>query len=143
MKNWALTVMPVLLAVSGCYSTYNVPVDALSQLNGYRADENRAVEDAAGHIHEFNQTRVLKLKLADGSHVDHKFSAIDVSDSMFTGLSQEGPIKIDLSQVRTARLREPSVSKVVGLGLGIGIPLLMIGAGVGALGFAAIRLNHS
>lgn len=138
-----LIALPVLLVIAGCYSTYNMPIDALYQLSGYRADENRAVHDAAGHIHEFNQKKMLKLQLADGSHVDSKFSAIDVSDSMFTGLSQQGPIDIDLRQVRTARLREPSVGKAVGLGLGIGIPLLMIGAGVGALGFAVISLNQS
>ena len=135
--------MPVLLVVSSCYSTYNLPVDALYKLNGYRADENRAVHDATGHIHEFNQRKALKLQLTDGSHIDYKFTAIDVSDSMLTGRSQDGPITIDLSQVRTAKLRELSVGKSVGLSLGIGIPLLIISAGVGALGLGALALQQA
>ena len=130
--------MPVLLIVTSCYSTYNLPVDALYKLNGYRADENRAMQDTAGHIHEFNQTKALKVQLADGSHVVRKFSAIDVSDSILTGSAQVGPIKIDLLQVRTAKIREPSVGKAVGLGLGIGIPLLMISALAGLV----LALNH-
>ena len=134
--------MPVLLGVSDCYSTYNVPVDTLYKLNGYRADENRALQDAAGHIHEFNRTKALTLQFADGSHVEDKFSAIDVSDSMFTGRSQERLLKIDLSQVRTAKLREYSASKTLGLGLGIGIPLLLISGGFASIGIIALSIHH-
>lgn len=142
MKKWAWTVIPVLLGVSGCYSTYNVPVDAVYKLNGYRAGENRAMQDTAGHIHEFNQRKALTFQFADGSRVEDKFSAIDVSDSMFTGQSKAGLVKIDLSQVRTAKVREHSVSKTLGLSLGIGIPLLIIGGGFASIGIIALSFRH-
>ncbi len=143
MKQFTRCGMPVLLIITSCYSTYNLPVNALYKLDGYRADENRPMQDTAGHIHEFNQTKSLKVQLTNGSQVVRKFSAIDISDTILTGRAQDGPIKINLLQVRTAKLREPSVGKAVGLGLGIGIPLLIVGAWASVILPLVLAVDHN
>ena len=140
--------LAVLLAATGCTTTYNVPRTELSRLNGWfvpdlvkrqpgdgRLEDPAAVQlrDTEGREHRFTEDTPLVLIQRNGQVIAEKYIDVSVDRQHFRGVPQDAfrrIVEVPLSDVRSAGIRETSVGKTALLlsGIALGLAGAIIGA---------------
>ena len=129
--------LALLLAASGCSTTYTVPKSEISRLNGWYVPDLVArhpgdghledpshveLRDSEGHEHPFTEDTPLVLVRRDGAVISEKFLDVSVDGEHFRGIPQDAfrrKIEVPLSEVQSAAIREVNVSRTVLLCSGI------------------------
>jgi hypothetical protein len=140
--------LALLLAATGCTTTYNVPKTEISRLNGWfvpdlvkrqpgdgRLEDPGAVQlrDTQGREHKFTEDTPLVLVQRSGAVIAEKYLDVSVDGEHFRGVPMDGfrrVVEVPLSDVQSAGLREISVGKTALLLSGIALGL--VGAIIGA-----------
>lgn len=140
--------LALLLAATGCSTTYKVPPAELSRLNGWfvpdlvkrtpgdgRLDDPSTVQlrDVEGRPHPFTEDTPLVLVQRDGAVIAEKFLDVSVDAQHFRGVPQEAfrrTVEVPLSDVQSIGIQEVSKGRTALLVSGIGAVLL--GALIGA-----------
>lgn len=133
--------LALLLAATGCSTTYKVPPGEVSRLNGWFVPElvQRApgdgrledpgsvnLRDTEGRAHPFTEDTPLVLVQKDGSVIAEKFLEVTVDGTHFRGVPQDAfrrAIEVPLGEVQSAGIREVSVGRTALLLSGIGAVL--------------------
>jgi hypothetical protein len=123
----------LLLAVTGCTTTYKVPRAELSRLDGWvgsdmapRGDSRppapeqrqdaRRLRDTEGRVHAFTEDTPLVIFQRDGEVIDEKFLEVDIDGQRFRGVPEAAyrrVIEVPLNEVESAGVREFSLGKTV------------------------------
>jgi hypothetical protein len=129
--------LALLLAASGCSTTYTVPKAEISRLNGWYVPDLVARRPGDGHLedpshvelrdsegreHPFTEDTPLVLVRRDGAVISEKFLDVAVDGENFRGIPQDAfrrKIEVPLSEVQSAGIREVNVSRTVLLCSGI------------------------
>jgi hypothetical protein len=118
------TVTFFAIAVTGCYSTWDIDPRSIVSLNGFREGETREIWTAEEDPAEVKFTSDTELRFQDatGVEVSETFRAVHVQGRMFVGVERDQgtDIKVDLSRV-TVEAKNFSMGKTVGLSLGLGL----------------------
>ncbi len=114
--------MSLVVASSGCYSTWDIPPQSLPQLNGFHEPEKRPIMTADGDTMIFDRSTELRLADTAGGVTAAKFSSIEVNGPTLTGTARPAnqPIAVDLRQIVNVQAKKFSGVKT---GLAIGIPI--------------------
>lgn len=139
--------LALLLAVSGCTTTYRVPRTELSRLNGWyvpdlvprrpgdgRLEDPASVQlrDVDGREHPFTEDTPLMLVQNDGAVITERYLDLRVDSELFRGVPQDvlrKSVEVPLNQVKSAGIREINLSRT--LLLCGGVALAVVGAMVG------------
>ncbi len=142
--------LALLLAATGCTTTYNVPRTEISRLNGWfvpdlvkrqpgdgRLEDPGTVQlrDTEGREHRFTEDTPLVLVQRNGTVIAEKYLDVSVDGQHFRGVPQDAfrrIVEVPLSEVQSAGVREISVSKTALLlsGIALGLAGAMVGAGL-------------
>jgi hypothetical protein len=140
--------LTLLLASTGCSTTYKVPPEEISRLNGWfvpelvkrtpgdgRLEDPSSVQlrDIEGRAHRFTEDTPLVLVQRDGSVIAEKFLDVSVDGQHFRGVPQDAfrrTVEVPLGEVQSAAIREVSVGRTALLVTGIGV--VVVGALIGA-----------
>jgi len=140
--------LALLLASTGCSTTYKVPPAEISRLNGWfvpelvkrtpgdgRLEDPGSVQlrDTEGRAHNFTEDTPLVLVQRDGSVIAEKFLDVSVDGQHFRGVPQDAfrrAVEVPLGEVQSAGIREVSVGRTALLISGIGA--VLAGALIGA-----------
>jgi hypothetical protein len=140
--------LALLLAATGCSTTYKVPPGEISRLNGWfvpefvkrspgdgRLEDPSSVQlrDTEGRPHKFTEDTPLVLVQRDGSVIAEKVLDVTVDGQRFRGVPQDAfrrTVEVPLSEVQSAGIREVSVGRTALLISGIGV--VVVGALIGA-----------
>lgn len=137
----------LLLALTGCSTTYNVPKTEISRLNGWfvpdlvvnHPDDGRLedpstvrLRDTEGHEHPFTEDTPLVLTRRDGSVVAEKYLDVSVDTEHFRGIPQDAfrrTIDVPLNEVQSASIRELNLGKTLLLcgGVAAGVVSALVG----------------
>lgn len=140
--------LALLLAATGCSTTYKVPPAEISRLNGWfvpdlvkrtpgdgRLEDPSTVQlrDVEGRPHPFTEDTPLVLVQRDGSVISEKFLDVSVDGQHFRGVPQDAfrrTVEVPLGEVQSAGIQEVSVGRTALLLSGIGAAV--VGALIGA-----------
>jgi hypothetical protein len=140
--------LALLLAATGCSTTYKVSPAEISRLNGWfvpdlvkrtpgdgRLDDPRDLQlrDVEGRMHAFTEDTPLVLVRRDGSVITEKFLDVSVDGQNFRGVPQEAfrrTVEVPMSEVQSAGIQELSKGRTALLVSSIGA--VMLGALIGA-----------
>jgi hypothetical protein len=129
--------LALLLAATGCSTTYKVPPAEISRLNGWfvpdlvkrapgdgRLEDPGSVQlrDTEGRPHKFTEDTPLVLVQRDGSVIAEKFLDVRVDGEHFRGVPQDAfrrTVDVPLGEVQSAGIREVSVGRTALLISGI------------------------
>lgn len=143
--------LALLLTVTGCSTTYNIPKHELSRLDGWVHKDTtllqdiesslrneprdvRRLRDDEGNEHVFNTDTPLVLEKTDGDVITQKYVEVNVDGERFRGVPQAAlgrTVEVPLAEVGTAGVRKFSLGKTVLLGSGI-----LLGLAAGLVGLA-------
>jgi hypothetical protein len=139
--------LALLLAASGCSTTYRVPKTELARLDGWYAPElvphhpgdgrleepeSVRLRDVEGREHPFTEETPLVLVQNDGSVIAEKYLDLRVDAERFRGVPQDAfrkTIEVPLGQVKSASIRQLNLGRT--LLLCGGVALGLVGALVG------------
>lgn len=139
--------LALLLAATGCSTTYNVPRTELSRLNGWfvpelvrrqpgdgRLEDPGGVQlkDTHGREHRFTEDTPLVLVQRDGAVIAEKYLDVSVDGQHFRGVPQDAlrrTVELPLSEVQSVGLRELHVGRTALLlsGIAVGLAGALIG----------------
>ncbi len=139
--------LALLLAGTGCSTTYNVPKAELSRLNGWfvpelvvnhpsdgrLADPGRVrLRDTEGREHPFTEDTPLVLVQRDGPVIAEKYLDVSVDAERFRGVPQDAfrrTIEVPLSEVQSAGIRELNLGRTLLLcgGIAVGVVGALVG----------------
>lgn len=140
--------LALLLAATGCSTTYKVPKAEISRLDGWFVpdlvkrrpeDANDAapaevrMRDTEGREHTFTEDTPLVLVQRDGAVIAEKFLEVNVDGQYFRGVPQDAfrrNVEIPLSEVKSAGVREFHLGKTLLLcgGIAAGVAAALVGA---------------
>ncbi|WP_224368700.1 hypothetical protein [Hyalangium versicolor] len=133
--------LALLLAVSGCSTTYKVPKAELVRLDGWyvpdlvthhtgdgrlATPERVTLRDVEGREHAFTEDTPLVLVQNDGGVIAEKYIDLKIDEQTLRGVPLNAfrrSVELPLGEVKTAGIREVSVGRTlllvgaVGLGL--------------------------
>jgi hypothetical protein len=139
----------LLLAATGCSTTYNVPKTELSRLNGWfipdlvkrqpgdgRLADPGSVQlrDTQGREHLFTEDTPLVLVQSNGMVTAEKYIDVNVDGQLFRGVPQDAfrrTVEVPLVEVQSAGIQEVNMSRT----------LLLCGGVVAALAGAVIGMR--
>jgi hypothetical protein len=117
------TGLAVIVATSGCYNAYGVRHDQLLKLDGYRAEQGKAVAltERSGHPITFDQDSRLYLYGPNGERAGGRFDWIKVQQGRLSGhVRGEGEVDLRLDQVPESSVdvysRKGTIAGLVTLG---------------------------
>jgi hypothetical protein len=140
--------LALLLASTGCSTTYKVPPAEISRLHGWfvpdlvkrtpgdgRLEDPSSVQlrDTEGRAHKFTEDTPLVLVRRDGSVIAEKFLDVRVDGQHFRGVPQDAfrrTVEVPLGEVQSVGIQEVSVGRTALLVSGIGV--VVVGALIGA-----------
>lgn len=127
MIKLALVGVVLGLSSAGCYSTWDIAPKSLGSLNGFHEPEARPLPDMRGDQVTFDGNTELHFVDNSGAPKDAKFASIEMSGSMFTGVTKPNnyPFAIDLRQVNEAQIKKFSWAKT-GLLVGIIVAAVVV-----------------
>jgi hypothetical protein len=114
--------MLVAASSTGCYTTWDIPHHELETLNGYHVPKPAVVLDKEDALVELDADTQLWLQLHhDSEWIKTEAAAAYAEGPVLTVLRQgkEGPLRVDLSEVTSARLRRYSPGKTTALVFGV------------------------
>jgi hypothetical protein len=140
--------LALVLAATGCTTTYRVPRTEISRLNGWfvpdlvkqqpgdgRLEDPGTVQlrDIEGREHRFTEDTPLVLVHRNGTVIAEKYLDVSVDGEHFRGVPQDAfrrIVEVPLNDVQSAGLREVSMGKTVLLisGIALGLAGAIIGA---------------
>ncbi len=140
--------LALLLAATGCTTTYRVPRTEISRLNGWfvpdlvkrqpsdgRLEDPGTVQlrDTEGREHRFTEDTPLVLVQRNGTIIAEKYLDVSVDGQHFRGVPQDAfrrIVEVPLSDVQSVGLREISVGKTALLlsGIALGLAGGIVGA---------------
>jgi len=140
--------LALLLASTGCSTTYKVPPAEISRLNGWfvpdlvkrtpgdgRLEDPSSVQlrDTEGRAHTFTEDTPLVLVRRDGAVIAEKFLDVRVDGQHFRGVPQDAfrrTVELPLGEVQSVGIQELNVGRTALLVSGIGV--VVLGALIGA-----------
>ncbi|MDY7228979.1 hypothetical protein [Hyalangium rubrum] len=145
--------LALLLTVTGCTTTYDIPTRELSRLDGWVGKDTTLLQDIEGTLrnerkdvrrlrdtegteHVFSADTPLVLVEADGDVIAERYVEVSVDGQHFRGIPQAAfrrTVEVPLQELESAGVRKFSLGKTVLLGTGIVVGLT---AGFIAFGLA-------
>lgn len=114
MKDRSLVVIALSLALTHCYSTFDVTPRAVERLDGFKAGEQRKLEGTDGEV-TFDRNTSVTFDVVGAPPVSAQFSRIVVGDSVFDGVERASRehVVVNLTRVHTVSATNFSLSKTV------------------------------
>jgi hypothetical protein len=121
--------LALLLAATGCSTTYSVPKTEISRLNGWfvpdlvtnHPSDGRLADPASvklrdieGNEHPFTEDTPLVLVQSNGAVIAEKYLDVSVDSERFRGVPQDAfrrSVEVPMSEVQSAGIRELSVGR--------------------------------
>ena len=148
--------LALMLAATGCTTTYTIPKSELSRLHGWEIPEVRwrrstreprrlqevpdpRLRDIEGREHTFTEDTPLVLVERDGDVIAEKYLEVTITEGDFRGVPQAAfrqRVEVPLQEVESAAIREFSPAKTLVLGTGVIVGL------VGFLAAARMALGN-
>ncbi|MBN1207465.1 MAG: hypothetical protein JXB05_21485 [Myxococcaceae bacterium] len=137
----------LLLAATGCTTTYTIPKTEISRLDGWFVPDLVLVRPGDGHVadpmsvrvrdtegreHLFTEDTPLVLVQSNGAVIAEKYLEVDVDRQHFRGVPQDAfrrTVEVPLREVQSAGIRELHLGKT--LLLCTGVALGVVGTLVG------------
>ena len=143
-----VTLVSVASSTSGCYSTWDLTLQGVLKLDGFRQGQKIPLKTAGGEDITFRDDSSLYFYASDGTETDAKFRSIQVSGATFTGVEQQkgSTIIVDLSRMHTIQAVEYSPKKTALVATVLGAPvaafgtLVLLYAMVGVAGGRPLRV---
>jgi hypothetical protein len=147
--------LALLLTVTGCTTTHNIPKAELARLDGWVGQETtllqdiegtlrnerkdiRRLRDVEGNEHPFTVDTSLVLFPHQGGEIVGKYVEVHVDGQRFRGVPRaalRGDIEVPMDGIQSAGVRKFSLGKTVLLGsgiiVGLAASLLALGLAVG------------
>jgi hypothetical protein len=147
--------LALLLTVTGCTTTHNIPKAELARLDGWVGQETtllqdiegtlrnerkdiRRLRDVEGNEHPFTVDTSLVLFPLQGGEIVGKYVEVHVDGQRFRGVPRaalRGDIEVPMDGIQSAGVRKFSLGKTVLLGsgiiVGLAASLLALGLAVG------------
>ncbi len=147
--------LALLLTLSGCTTTHNIPKSELARLDGWVGQERtllqdiegtlrnerkdiRRLRDVEGNEHPFTVDTSLVLFPHQGDEIVGKYVQVHVDGQRFRGVPRaalRGDVEVPMDGIQSAGVRKFSLGKTVLLGsgiiVGLAASLVILGLAVG------------
>ncbi len=129
---------------AGCYTTWDIPVKEVHQLDGYRAPAPRVILDAEGEKVRVDHETALGFESGlPGTEVEAKLDAIDIhaegGEWLLSGLLHGSgqPFRVDLNQITRITAKRFSPGKTALVSILVPLGLAGLGAGIAIIAVVA------